>query len=226
MEAIILAGGFGTRLSHIVTDVPKPMAPVKNKPFLEYIMEYLIVQGITKVILATGFKSEVISDYFGNSYKGLRILYSKEESPLGTGGALKKAIALCESDYIFIINGDTYFDVSLKDMMMFHLGEKASITISAKKMFNYSRYGTLLCKDSLVNAFQEKRLTEEGLINGGIYLLNKSILDNIDKDVFSLEKDVFEAQIECIRIVAYESNGYFIDIGIPEDYYKAQEVFN
>jgi len=121
METIILVGGFGTRLSHIVSDVPKPMIPVNGKPFLKYLFDYLLKNGVTYIILAVGYKSEIIQKYFGDDYKGISITYSVENTPLGTGGAIKKALDCCNEKYVFIVNGDTYFDVDLKQMKDFHI---------------------------------------------------------------------------------------------------------
>ena len=225
MEAIILAGGFGTRLKHIVADVPKPMAPVNDRPFLEYVMEYLLRENVTKVIMATGYKEEVIRSYFGDLFHGMQLIYSNEETPLGTGGAIKKAMELCSEDNVFVINGDTFFDVHLSEMMNFHLKKKSDATVAAKKMYHYSRYGTLICKDEIICEFMEKSPTDEGLINGGIYIVNKSVFKGIKEECFSIEADIFESKHNDIRISAFMCEGYFIDIGVPEDYYKAQEVF-
>ncbi|MDQ4678449.1 sugar phosphate nucleotidyltransferase, partial [Stenotrophomonas maltophilia group sp. RNC7] len=134
MEAIILAGGFGTRLRHIVSDVPKPMAPVNDKPFLEYILNYLSKYNFSKVIMAVGYKSDLIKEHFGNSFKGIKIEYSEEVIPLGTGGAIKKAVSICKDEEIFIINGDTFFDVNLREMKAIHGDSSCDITIAAKEM--------------------------------------------------------------------------------------------
>ena len=144
MEAIILAGGLGTRLSHIVKDVPKPMAPVAGRPFLEYILDYLIENDIKRVILATGYKHEIIEQHFGNLYKNIEIIYSVENEPLFTGGAIKKALSKCKENNVFIINGDTYFNVDLKEMKKFHIESNSEITIATKLMYDFERYGTVV----------------------------------------------------------------------------------
>lgn len=226
MEAIILAGGFGTRLQHVVSDVPKPMAPINKIPFLQYIFEYLLKNNISKVILAVGYKSEIIIDYFGDKYKEIDILYSNEYTPLFTGGAIKKALNLCENKNIFIINGDTYFDVDLSNMFNFHRESNSDLTIAVKEMLNFSRYGTVEFSDTKVIKFNEKKSKEIGFINGGIYIINRDILDMVDLEKFSFEKDFMEKYINKADIRAFKSNGYFIDIGIPEDYYKAQKQIN
>jgi len=223
MEAIILAGGFGTRLKSVVKDVPKPMAPIKDKPFLKYIFDYLIYNNVSKVILAVGYKWETIEEYFGDRYKNLEIVYSIESEPLGTGGAIKQALSICSTEYVFIINGDTYFDVDLNAMRQLHLNSKADLTIATKLMHNFERYGKVMVENDRIIGFQEKEFNTEGLINGGIYLCKKDGLEYINMEKFSFEKDFMEKETSNKRIVSYESNGYFIDIGIPEDYKKFEE---
>lgn len=218
MEAIILAGGFGTRLKHVVSDVPKPMAPINDKPFLEYIFEDLNKKGVTHVVLAVGYMKEKIEEYFKNQYKNIEISYSEENSPLGTGGAIKKAVSKCREEDIFIINGDTFYDVDLEKMKKFHIENKSSLTIAVKEMENFDRYGSLVIKNNKIIKFEEKKPMLKGKINGGIYLIKKNIFQGIEQESFSFEKEILEN--EKIEKYAYESNGYFIDIGIPEDYYK------
>lgn len=218
MEAIILAGGFGTRLKHVVSDVPKPMAPINDKPFLEYIFEDLNKKGVIHVVLAVGYMKEKIEEYFKNQYKNIEISYSEENSPLGTGGAIKKAVLKCREENIFIINGDTFYDVDLEKMRKFHIENKSSLTIAVKEMENFDRYGSLIIENNKIIKFEEKKPMLKGKINGGIYLIKKNIFQGIEQESFSFEKEILEN--EKIEKYAYESNGYFIDIGIPEDYYK------
>jgi D-glycero-alpha-D-manno-heptose 1-phosphate guanylyltransferase len=223
MEAIILAGGFGTRLKHIVSDVAKPMAPINNKPFLVFILDYLKKYNCTKVIVAVGYKSYSIKEYFGNSYNGMDIVYSDEDNPLGTGGAIKKALMNSDKDEIFILNGDTLFDCNLEEMRITHESSNCDITVAVKKMKNYSRYGSVVIEDNKIIKFVEKQKINEGIINAGIYLINKKIFNEIQEDEFSFEEKILESL--KYSMCAYESNGYFIDIGVPEDYYKAQKDF-
>ncbi len=223
MEAIILAGGFGTRLKHIVSDVPKPMAPVTGQPFLEFIMKYLLINGVNKVVLAVGYKANIIQDYFGNNYHGIRIAYSIEDTPLGTGGAIRKALDSCNDDDVFIINGDTYFDVDLHKMKTFHTEMDSDLTVAIKSMSNFERYGSVVIEGNLIREFKEKKPTIKGRINGGIYLIKKKLMNLVDKESFSFEKVILESHM--VDTYAFESDGYFIDIGVPEDYYKAQKDF-
>ena len=225
MEAIILAGGFGTRLQHVVADVPKPMAPIGKKPFLGYILDNLIEHGIDKVVLAVGYKKNEIIDYFAASYRNVEILYSPEDTPLLTGGAIKKALTLCKEQQVFVINGYTFFEVDLQKMAEFHKQHESMLTIATKKMSCFERYGTVVTREDRVIAFQEKKFVQEGAINGGVYCLNRNVLDGVRDSKFSFEVDVMEKKVAEIPMFAYPSEGYFIDIGIPEDYYRAQKDF-
>lgn len=221
MEVIILAGGFGTRLSHVISDVPKPMAPIDGEPFLKYIFEYLRKSGVTHTILAVGYKHENIKNYFRNKYKEIHIKYSIEDTPLGTGGAIKKAMNECCNEDVFIINGDTFFDVDLKEMELFHQKHESKLTIAVKELKNCDRYGSVIIEDNRVKRFAEKTAVKNGKINGGIYLVNRGIFDSLNEKAFSFETMLQEEN--SIDIFGYESSGYFIDIGVPDDYYKAQD---
>ena len=225
MEAIVLAGGFGTRLRHVVSDVPKPMAPINNRPFLQYILDLLKRNGVTRVVLATGYMSEVIENYFGNEYNGMELIYSVETTPLFTGGAIKKALQMCSDESVFVFNGDTFFDVDLKQMRNFHEKNNSVLTIAAKFMTDFERYGSLDITDNRIWAFREKQKMTEGYINGGVYLMKKELLSGIAEEKFSFENDFMEKHTNIISIHAFPCDGYFIDIGIPEDYAKVQTDF-
>lgn len=225
MEAIVLAGGFGTRLAQVVKDVPKPMADVAGRPFLAYIMENLIAQGINRIIMTVCYKKEYIMDYFGDAYKGVRIIYSVEETPLFTGGAIKKAIGLCGDDRVLIINGDTFFSVDLQRMRAFSRKKDTEVVIAVKELANFDRYGQVeMDERQIVTAFYEKAPCKKGWINGGIYDLKVDCLEEYP-EIFSLENDCFPILLRDKQIYAYPSDGFFIDIGIPEDYYAAQHIF-
>jgi D-glycero-alpha-D-manno-heptose 1-phosphate guanylyltransferase len=224
MEAIILAGGFGTRLSHIIKDVPKPMAPVCGNPFLKYIIDDLAIKGITRIIMAVGYKQDVIVDYFGTLYRNIKISYSREEYPLLTGGAIKKALKECEEESILIINGDTFFDVDLNGLINIHKNNNADITIALKYLENFERYGTVEFNNNKIIAFEEKKYKEKGYINGGIYVIKKNLLELNLENKFSLEEYITNKVLD-INIFAFLSDGYFIDIGVPADYEKVQIDF-
>jgi D-glycero-alpha-D-manno-heptose 1-phosphate guanylyltransferase len=226
LEAIVLAGGFGTRIQSVVSDVPKPMAPVAGNPFLYYILQSLVKQDIDRIILAVGYKKDSIINHFGNRFENIEILYSLEDEPLGTGGGIRKAVPMAEGDEVLVINGDTYFDIPLSNLIKFHCKGSFDLTMSLKPMENFDRYGSVIIDQDRVVGMKEKKPCKEGLINGGVYVVKKSILDKFPPDFkFSFETEVLEKGIYNMRIGAYVSDGYFIDIGIPEDYAKAQEDF-
>lgn len=222
MEVIVLAGGFGTRLKHIVPDVPKPMAPVCGRPFLRYILDDLQRKGVERIILATGYKGEMIQDFFGRSYRGMELVYSQEDTPLGTGGALKRALRFCYGERVMVVNGDTYFDVDFAAMEK--SAQPGCFVLAAKRMRNFDRYGTLELNGMQVTSFREKAPCREGLINGGIYLLERTALEGVLQDCFSFETEILEPITAQGRVYAFESDGLFIDIGIPEDYEQAQTL--
>ena len=175
MEAIILAGGFGTRLAQVVKDVPKPMAPVAGKPFLQYVMDDLVEQGVERIVLAVCYKKEAIMDFFGDSYSGAEILYSVEKEPLLTGGAIKHALGFCREERVFIINGDTFFQVDLRALRKDAENRGKCTAIAVKELRGFSRYGRVEVDSAMsVTAFHEKEPCEQGYINGGIYDLSKA----------------------------------------------------
>ena len=222
MEAIILAGGFGTRLRAVVSDVPKPMAPIAGRPFLEVLLDDLERNGVNRVVLAVGYKRESIISHFGRTYKSIALEYSVEDTPLGTGGAIKKALARCHDDDVLIVNGDTFFDVDLGKMMTTHKGCGAPITMAIKEMTDFSRYGTIEVSDKYVTGMAEKKPCKKGYINGGIYCVRRHLLDDDARGTFSFESDFLEKAVGSMKIRAFISDGYFIDIGVPEDYARAQ----
>ena len=225
MEAIILAGGFGTRLAQVVRDVPKPMAPVAGKPFLQYVVDDLIRQGVDHMVLAVCYKKEVIMDFFGDRYNGADIRYSVEAEPLLTGGAIKKALGMCSEERVFVINGDTFFCVDLKEMRRFSQRMGRNINIAVKEMRDFSRYGSVAVDtDMAVTAFHEKQFCERGYINGGVYDICRQALMNYPAK-FSMENECFPKMLKAGEIIAFASDGLFIDIGVPEDYKRAQSMF-
>jgi len=225
-EAVILAGGIGTRLGRIAKDVPKPMIEVSGRPFLEYLLDYVIGQNIKRAILAVGFKNKVIKRHFGEKYKGLELIYSIEQEPLGTGGAIKKALKLVKEDDFFIFNGDTYFNVSLARLYEFHKLKKAVLSIALKPLFDIRRYGTVDIEVSgKIVGFKEKKYSSEGMINGGVYILKRVVLSGAEfKTKFSFEKDFLEKYSGVFALYGFPfADSFFIDIGVPEDYARAQD---
>ncbi|MGI7822128.1 nucleotidyltransferase family protein [Campylobacter coli] len=216
MQAIVLAGGLGTRLKSVVQDLPKPMAPINGKPFLAFVLEYLKKQGIAEVILSVSYKYELIQEYFKDEFEGMKIRYNVEKELLGTGGAIKDALKLIQNQ-VYVLNGDTIFDIDLKKLVL----NGSKICIALKQMQNFDRYGTVnVDEQGIVTSFEEKVFKKQGLINGGIYLLKKDIFDE-----FSLEKkfsfeEFLQENYKLLKIQTQIFDDYFIDIGIPEDYIK------
>jgi D-glycero-alpha-D-manno-heptose 1-phosphate guanylyltransferase len=208
------------------------MAPVNGMPFLHYLFLYMQRQGITDVVLSVGYKSEIIKDFFGEKYSRINITYCVEEEPLGTGGGIAKAMSMIGSD-AFVLNGDTFFDVNLTELRNFHIEKEADISLALKRMTDFERYGTVEVGNcDRVLQFHEKQYRTEGLINGGAYVLSKDLftnVENIDEQAlpqkFSFEKDILEKHLLPLHYHGLEFDNYFIDIGIPEDYQKAQEDF-
>lgn len=226
-EAVILAGGFGTRLSHVLGDVPKPMAPVYGKPFLCYVMDRLAEAGIEKLILATGYKHECIETYFGDRYRNLELVYSRETEPLFTGGAILQAARKTEGESFLVVNGDTLFDIDIPAFVRFHQEHTRPVSIALRRVEDTSRYGAVETNGTLILSFREKENSSgAGVINGGIYAIRKEwlMVQNYPKK-FSFEKEVLQplAPDGVMGGLAFES--YFIDIGIPDDYYRAQQEF-
>lgn len=214
MQAIILCGGLGTRLKNVIKNIPKPMAPINDKPFLEFIFEYLKKQGVKEVILAVSYKYEVIQEYFKDEFLGIKIKYSIEKEPLGTGGAIKEALKFVKNK-VYVLNGDTIFDIDLKKLIL----NNSKICLALKQMNDFDRYGTVnVDKQGFVISFEEKVFKKQGLINGGIYLLTKDIFNefNLEKK-FSFE-EFLQENYKKLRTKACIFNDYFIDIGVPEDY--------
>ncbi|MFZ4456092.1 MAG: nucleotidyltransferase family protein [Bacteroidales bacterium] len=227
MECIVLAGGLGTRLRSVVSDLPKCMAPVAGQPFLYYIFHYLQKNGCTHVILSLGFKHEVIEEWVMQNDWSFTVSFAIEQEPLGTGGAIKLALEKSKEEQVFIMNGDTFFDVNLKEMFENHADHTSDLSIALKKMTNFDRYGTVKVNaDSRITAFQEKEYCTEGYINGGTYLINKKsdLMDKLPAK-FSFETAVLQSQNKRVMMSGYVSDGYFIDIGIPTDFTKANIDF-
>lgn len=222
--AIILAGGLGTRLRDTVPDLPKCMAPVAGKPFLSYVIDHLRMQGVERFIFSLGYKWGMVEDYLQKEYSTLNYTSVIEEEPLGTGGAIKLALQKFPSGDVVIANGDTLFKVNLHEISEFHRTNNSACTLALKPMHNFDRYGVVETDSSgKIISFQEKKYYEDGLINGGIYLLNREkFISHSFPEKFSFEKDYLEQFCTEGNMYGSIQNGYFIDIGVPEDYQKAQ----
>lgn len=227
--AIILAGGFGTRLQSVVADLPKPMADIAGKPFLSYQLNYLKHYGIKRVVFSLGYLSDKIINYYGPVYREMELSYVVESNPLGTGGGIRLAAERATCSAAIVLNGDSFFEIDLIKFFHLHQDSNADVSIALRTVEDCSRYGTIETGNQHnILSFKEKSsLSRPGLINGGVYILNlplylKSTLANKS---FSIEKDFFEKNISSIVLKGFEFNNYFIDIGVPEDYKKAQHDF-
>jgi D-glycero-alpha-D-manno-heptose 1-phosphate guanylyltransferase len=223
-EAIILAGGLGTRLRDAVPDLPKCLAPVAGKPFLEYIIRHFQQQGIKRFIFAVGYKRDMIAGYLKSLHKSIEWELSIEQEPLGTGGAIQLACDKITGSAALILNGDSFFGIDLPALESFHKANQADCSLSLKQMKDFDRYGVVsIDQENAVTSFQEKKHYSNGLINAGVYALEiDSLLKASLPDVFSFEKDYLEIYHKRQRIFGLEQDRYFIDIGIPSDYEKAQ----
>ncbi|OJY81940.1 MAG: nucleotidyltransferase [Sphingobacteriales bacterium 44-15] len=223
-EAILLAGGLGTRLRSAVPELPKCMAPVNGKPFLAYVVRYLQQQGIRRFIFALGYKHNDFDAFLRSFFKEDQYTVSIEEEPLGTGGAIRLACDKALSENVLVANGDTIFEADVAALANFHHRHQAACTLALKPMINFSRYGAVvLDKDGVIQQFREKQQCSEGLINGGMYALNTAKFRAHDlPGKFSFEKEFLEKYTAEQTFYGLPQDGYFIDIGIPEDYEKAR----
>ena len=223
MEALVLAGGLGTRLKSKLSGVPKPMAPVGGRPFLEFLLSQLKRADCTRAVLSVGHLHEVIQDHFGASFRGMRLDYAIEEAPLGTGGAIRKALGAAEEESILVLNGDTYLDANYAEMMRFHLEQGAGITMAITRQANIARYGGVLVKEGRIVGFEEKGRSGSGLINAGAYVLPTAMQwPGTLPEKFSFEVDFLAPEIGRLTPAAYVVDGFFLDIGVPEDLDRAQ----
>ena len=223
-ECIILAGGFGTRLQEAVPAVPKCLAPVAGRPFLSYIIDYLRMQGVQRFVFSLGYRHEAIEEFLQKKYSTLNYTVVIEHEPLGTGGAIKLALENTIQENVVITNGDTLFKVDLDSLFSIHSEKKSECTVALKAMQNFERYGVVEKNDEdSINSFREKQFFKEGNINGGLYILNRKKFNQRDlPNKFSFEKDYLEKFFSDRKFYASLHKGYFIDIGIPEDFNKAQ----
>ena len=222
MLAVVLVGGLGTRLRSVVSDVPKPLAPVRGRPFLAYLLDRLDAQGITEVMLATGYLGGQVVEAIGDRHGRIAVRYSLEESPLGTGGAVRRALAMVDRWPTFVLNGDTFLALDYRAMARAHQRVGASLTVAVTSVPDAGRYGRVLITNQRVTGFEPKGVAGPGLINAGVYLFNRDTLPSNVPQRFSLETDFLSPCLEALAPLAFDADGYFIDIGVPEDYQRAQ----
>ena len=225
MECVVLAGGMGTRLRSVVAELPKCLAPVAGRPFLDWLADALEESGFNHIILSLGYRHEAVEAWAASRPSRVRISWVVEEEPLGTGGGVKLALQKATEDSVFVLNGDTFFGIDFQKMLAFHHASGAEATLALKPMRDFDRYGEVRCDaEGRITAFREKQPCAAGLINGGIYLLRRDALGAMP-DKFSLEKDFFGPLADGGALAGFRSDGYFIDIGIPDDYARAQRDF-
>lgn len=228
--AVILAGGFGTRLKAVVDHVPKALAPVGGKPFLFWLLSLLSARGIKRTMLLLGYEAEQIMEYCRDGEEwGISISFSVEDEPMDKGGALRLALDGIDADRFFFMNGDTFFDVDFDGMARFHLDKASDLTIATRKWANISRTDPLeIADDHRVISFGRKDLPPdsngEWSINGGVYVVERSLLEHVPCRKISWEYELIPQFIDMGKaLYAFPQEGrYFIDIGVPEDFYKAQ----
>lgn len=222
MEAVVLAGGFGTRLRQLVPDVPKPMAPVAGRPFLEILLVSLAQKGFDRVVLSLGFMADKVSGHFRARFAGMSLVYEVESKPLGTGGAIRQALTCCESDHVFVFNGDTYLDLEVAEVEALWTQNHAPIIV-VREVPDAARFGRVEVSQGRMVAFAQKGGAGPGLINAGCYLLPRDIFSAGNwPEAFSIEDDFLATNVSKHRFDVFVTQGHFIDIGVPADYARAQ----
>lgn len=222
-EAIILAGGLGTRLRSAVGDLPKPLALVQGRPLVAWVLDALERQGIRHVILATGYKAELVRETLGLRWGRMDLEYAVESSPLGTGGAMANAARLIEGDSAFVVNGDTYLELDYAAFAVAMRDSGAQIGMALAHVPDVSRYGAVEVSDGRVVGFSEKGAKGSGWINAGVYRLTRAVWESLDASrAYSFEHEILPAAAAQGAVHAYTATRGFIDIGIPDDYRRAQ----
>lgn len=222
LEAVILAGGLGTRIRSASVDLPKVMLPISGRPFLEHVLAALSARAFGRVILAVGYRRDQIRAYFGGSFAGMDLVYSEETEPRGTGGATRQALHRATSDDVFVLNGDTFVEIDYPAMMEHHRRSGALVSMAVAAVHDLARFGAVAIESHRVIAFREKGQVGPGLINAGAYVLRRSLLDRFAADrTFSLETEFLVPEVARLRPHVWYATGRFIDIGVPEDYEAA-----
>ena len=220
---VVLAGGLGTRLREVVADVPKPMAPVAGRPFLEYLLDRVADAGFRTAILSVGYMAEVVRGHFGERYRCLDLRYAVEATPLGTGGAIRAALRLCEEASSLVLNGDTFLALDPAAFTRFHTAHGGGISMAVRHVEDASRYGTVVVDNGRIVRFGEKSHRGEGVVNSGAYVIDTALAVQFPtSDPFSLETDFLVPHSAELRPWAFVTGAYMIDIGIPDDFHRAQ----
>jgi D-glycero-alpha-D-manno-heptose 1-phosphate guanylyltransferase len=223
MKAIVLCGGLGTRLGLLTKDMPKPLLMVAGKPFIAHVLDRLTQAGISGFVLAAGFHWAKLRDFIGENWNGVPVQYSVESEALGTGGAIKNALGSLDIQDSLIVNGDTLFDIDIPKFIHFAIGTQALACIALRKVEDCARYGRVTVDTtSRIMSFGEKGHQGAGLINGGVYFLRSTALDSIPLTTFSFESAFLQDKHSSEPIFGMPFDDYFIDIGIPADFHRAQ----
>lgn len=229
-EAVILAGGLGTRLRSAVADLPKAMAPIAGRPFLTYLLQFLEMNGMRRVVLAVGYRKEAISNFLGSTYGNLKLLYSVEEEPLGTGGALLQSLAYVDGPSL-VLNGDTFLRLNYRAMAAAFDDQPADsmpdprLLVALRPVADAGRYGAALVAGGRIQGFTARGTPGPGLINAGSYLIDRDVFQRYPMPrKFSFEEDFLQARSAEVRPLAFECEAPFIDIGVPEALQEAQTL--
>lgn len=226
MQAILLAGGLGTRLRAVVSDRPKPMALIGDRPFMEYVTRELVYYGVKQIIFAVGYKGGMVEAYFGNGEAfGFTASYAYEEELLGTAGAIKNAGRFVTEDSFFVLNADTFYRMDYGRLLRLREENQLDMALVLRQVPDISRYGAAVLKGSMLAGFNEKEeQSRPGTINGGVYLMDRGLLDEIPAGKVSLENEMIPRWLkEKKRLGGFVNEGYFIDIGVPDDYFRFRE---
>lgn len=229
LTALILAGGFGTRLQSVVKDVPKPMADVRGEPFLAHLIRYYQLQGVTQFVLSVGYKADTIIDYFSDSFESAPIQYIRENVPLGTGGAIKYALNHLATDWQpdLILNGDTWYEANVSELIGFAMAKHVPVSLSVKPLPLNDRYGSVVLEASgRISGFRADP-SDHANINAGCYYIQAATLQTIlarYPDTFSFESSCLPQLAQAGQLSGYICDATFLDIGIPEDYAKAASL--
>lgn len=225
-DVVILAGGRGTRLQGVLpADLPKPLAPVAGKPFLHWQLAQLAGGAICRVILSVGWQAEAIRAAIGATYLGMQIEYCEEQTPLGTGGAIRAALSLARSRDVLVMNGDTYVDVDLPALLAAHALEQERLTVCCASVADTGRFGRVRIEQGRILGFEEKTSHAPGCINAGIYVMARDLLSASPTGAFSFERDFLAPHVAELRPLAFTVDGVFVDIGVPDDLVRAQSLF-
>lgn len=225
-EAIILAGGLGTRLKGVIGELPKPLAPLAGRPFLAWLLDILAAQEMRRVILATGYRSGQIVEALGSRWRGMALVYSQEPEPLGTGGAIALAAKKLRDDACFVLNGDTRLVLDYAEFDRLANAANVRLGVALAHVPDVSRYGSVRIEKDRIAGFVEKGRTGPGYINAGVYWISRSLLSDFPRtNSFSFETEVLVPVVARERVAAFTETSDFIDIGVPEDYHRAQSTF-